>query len=832
MSENKKETNLPGKDYFHSYKGDESKKRRAREITEEEKTEFAVAFGEEEVQEDVKTYVPGGKKNMKKAEKAVKPETKEADRKEKAVDSAKAEKAVKTEKNEKAAKAAKAAKTDDTVKAQPIETDEDMYALPEFNAEEIFATLGIKIKADETASKDDNLSKTMAFSSTQVKEELEDITNKKPADDPLGNTRYFSLRTKNKKPSSDKNKKNLMQNFRVLSKNREDRAILEAAPSGAGGKGFADLVKAQQGEDVFEAVEKAYEKKTEKPKKSEKPSPRKERNIKGAKKGEQVLNDTKKQLKRLETGMIVYAVLFALSIVLSLVFHDTVFCGAGNLLVSVAACAMSYPVFEKSFKAIKSLNAVSDTALSVMSFFVVLHNICALMLKQNVSVYTLCVIFALFMRICSEHLRLKSRARLVSMALRSKNLSILQRIPVKKDAISFTRNTAKNEEPDIFYCADAMLDTSIEEPQSENIRENKYYIFAMSFVLLAGLVVGLFCFTTEMTGFSFVTALTATVCALLPVMYDPLSRLIFYRNGKDMLGHGACISGREALTHIGRSDGFVLDAGDVFAGEVSRFRKSAISKMDQNDSAVFAALLIREAGSVLAPCFDSFLEQMNIVLPPVENFLYEERQGYSAWVLDRKVLVGNRQMLLNHSISVPSKEQEKAYGKGRYVMYVVIDGEITATFLVGYKVISSLKRYSRDFNKTGLVLMISSKEAFLNEEAVAVKLSIDASSVKVLSSKAAAIMDKYNDKYEKQTPTGLLCSGKKHSIMHLIMGCYNANANDRLILIMMLLGQLLGFLVLVLSAVLNMKLFFNPLAIVAIRLLWSLVIKLVIERKK
>ena len=467
-----------------------------------------------------------------------------------------------------------------------------------------------------------------------------------------------------------------------------------------------------------------------------------------------------------------------------------------------------------------------------MCFFVLLHNVCVLLLGQTVGVYTLCAVFACFLRVASDWLRLRNRERLVDMALRTKSLSSLQRIAVKNDAITFTKNTVKNSEPDIFYCTRAMLDTSLEEPETDNTREKKYFILTMSFVLLAALVVGLFCFTTEMTGLSFVTALTAAVCALLPVMYDPLSRLVFLRRGEEMLKQGACISGREALTHIGRSDGFVLEASDVFSGEVSRFRKSAVSTMDQNDSAVFAALLIREAGSVLAPCFDSFLEQMNIVIPPVENFLYEERQGYSAWVLDRKVLVGNRQMLLNHSVSVPTKEQEKAYGKGRYVMYVVIDGEITATFLVGYKVRSSLRRYSRDFNKTGLVLMLNSREAFLDEEAVASRLSIDASSVKLLSSKAISIMEKYNNRYDRQVSTGLLCSGKKRSLMHLIMGCYNANATDRFILIMMLLGQLLGFLVLVLSAILDMKLFFNPVAIVAVRLIWSLITAFVVEKKK
>ena len=68
--------------------------------------------------------------------------------------------------------------------------------------------------------------------------------------------------------------------------------------------------------------------------------------------------------------------------------------------------------------------------------------------------------------------------------------------------------------------------------------------------------------------------------------------------------------------------------------------------------------------------------------------------------------------------------------------------------------------------------------------------------------------------------------------MHLIMGCYNSNACDRFILTMMLLGQLLGFIVLVLSPILNMPVFLNPVTIVALRLIWGAVTNFVTERKK
>lgn len=793
MSENTKDRKLPGKDYFRNFKTDKKKIKHS-ELSEQEKREFAEAFSDSDDDGDVKTFTPG------KAQ--VKPEIKTADAAE--------------------------------------ESREDMYALPQFDADGFFSTLSFNLEKEKAPDKKAPQQKKVEapVASTQAvnlnKAPVAAEKKSKSDDTSISSTRYFNLRSVTRKIQlENKNRKSFMQNFRVLSKDKEDRAIIEAAPVGKGGKGLADSVRTKKGEDIFEAVEKAYLNKDEVTQiKIENTAVRKERDFKGGLRASDIKADSEKKLAKHRTAILIYLALFAVSFVLTVFFSDKKFYAVFSLIVCAVLFVMNLSAFVKSFKAIRSVAVVPETALTVMTFFVLIHNIAMLSLQQSGSLYTLCVIFACFMRSFSEFYRLRNRIRLVSMAKNTKRLSILQRIPVKSETASFAANVEGEDEPDIFYCAKAFLDTSVEEPVFDDTKENKYYVFTMSIVLLASLVVGLLCFASQLTGISFISALTATVCALLPIMYDPMSRYIFFHKGKDMLKYGACVSGREALQHIGSSDGFVIDARDVFAGEISRFRKSAISNIAQNDSAVFAAAMLNEAGSVLAPCFDSFIKQMNIALPEVENFQYEERLGYSAWIMDRKILVGNRQMLLNHSVTVPSKEHEKAYGKGRFVMYVVIDGEISATFLVNYKVLSSLRKYSRDFSKTGLILMFSSREAFLNEEIVAGKLSLDITSVKVLSSKATAIMDKFNSGIENQEPTGLLCSRKKRSLMHLIMGCYNLNTLNRFALTMMVVGQILGTVLLVASPILKMTVFINPITIIILRLLWFGVVTFVTERRK
>lgn len=791
MSEDKKGRKLPGKDYFRTRNHNSSRKHIHTQLTEAEKAEFKQAFGDGE-EEDVKTYNPAAPQEKKQPE-------------------------------------------------ENTASKEDMYTLPEFDADEFFSTLGINIgdgkKKPESKAQSDSAERTRIIKRDAEKAEEADgeaaAVKDASSTDTLSRTRHFNLRSITRKMPVDKSRKSFMQNFRVLSKDREDCAIIEAAPAGNGGRAFADSVKTRKGEDIFEAVEKAYLEKDEVTQiKIENTQLRKERNTKGAEKAAEIRRYAEAKLVKEKNRLVVYGVLFALSLIMMLFFKNSSFYPVFSLIVSVVLFVMSFSAFKRSFDALRSFSAVPETALVIMSFFVIIHNIAMLMLRQGGSIYTLCVIFACFMMSFSSYFRLKNRRRVVMMATKSKSLSLVQRIPVRSETAPLAPNIENGNEPDIFYCAKAFLDCAVDEPEYDATRENKHSVFSMSLVLLSGLVVGLVCFATQLTGISFVSAFTATVCALLPVMYDPISRYIFYKKGKDMLRQGVCVSGREALQSISTSDGFVLDARDVFAAEVSRFRKSAVTAIAQNDSAVFAAMLLNEAGSVLAPCFDGFMSQLNIKLPPIENFQYEERLGYSAWILDRKILVGNRQMLINHSVTVPSKEHERAYGKNRFVMYVAVDGEVSATFLVNYKVLSSLKRYSQDFNKTGLVLMLSSKEAFLNEEIVSSKLSLDVSSVKVLSAKATQLMEKFNSSIEEQTPTGLLCSMKKKSIMHLIMGCYNLASSEKLIYALMTVGQVLGFVLMLAAPILRMPVFLNPVTIVIVRLVWCAIVDFVVEYKK
>ncbi|MBQ5906206.1 MAG: hypothetical protein IIW88_10095, partial [Clostridia bacterium] len=149
---------------------------------------------------------------------------------------------------------------DDLLKTMSIDIDKLLEAEKELEAKtQIIPNLNEKsVSSDEAEAE-----KTQVIGKLPEKGGKINISDKKD----IGSTRHFNL--KNLKPDRAEaekklsmSRKNLMQNFRVLSKKRDDEAILEEIPVGDGKESMMDNIRAENGEDLFDAVERAERKKT------------------------------------------------------------------------------------------------------------------------------------------------------------------------------------------------------------------------------------------------------------------------------------------------------------------------------------------------------------------------------------------------------------------------------------------------------------------------------------------------------------------------------------------------------------------------------------------
>ena len=280
-----------------------------------------------------------------------------------------------------------------------------------------------------------------------------------------------------------------------------------------------------------------------------------------------------------------------------------------------------------------------------------------------------------------------------------------------------------------------------------------------------------------------------------------------------------------------KASAVAMDASDIFTASVTKFRAIKGSRLSTNDCAVLAAATLKGTGSLMWSGFAGFEEEIDGELPETEDLQYESKRGFICECAGRRVMVGNRNMLLKHDIDAPSKEEEKRYAGNKCAMYVVVDGILSATFLVNYKVIASLQKTVVAFNKTGLVLLLTSKDPCLTENFVSLKFGSDIASVKILDEDASELMEEYRLNRSMRQANSLVCARRKKGLFELVIRARNLAQSDKFVLYMHVAGQALAFMMLLLSVIINVPAFMNPFFIIMIQLIWGSAAVFITTRK-
>lgn len=652
------------------------------------------------------------------------------------------------------------------------------------------------------------------------------------ADDTKGDsgaTRHFDLKGYIRSAGQNiqegqKKKADFTRHFRFLKHKESDETILESAPTGKGKDSMMDSVKADEGEDIFSAVEKAQKKK-------------KRSRVNTSQSFISLKDYDEKLAVKIKSGrkkLIFAAVAFIISAILTVPFsafglqgaHHGLIYSLLHILAVVIIGLIARNEIILGFNNIRYLSPDENSVTFILGVFVLLFNAVTAAFGtlgvNGVKPYTLCFAFAVLVRFGGAYLDELAAKKSVKALSEKGEYEGIHYISNKNDALAVAHGLSEKSVPAIVYGAESRVDAGIREDKAPRKDEEKFYSFVSIAVLLAGFAAGIILFVRNRDAVSFITPLVSCVCFCLPVMNEFVSSIIFFVTSRALSEKSAAVNDVEALEFLSRAKAVAVDARELFTSEVSSFRKVKGSPVSKSDAAVFAAAALKAGGSMTADCFGDFVDALGIELPEASDLQYEEKLGFACWIADRRVLVGNRQMLVEHSIEAPSQAEEKAYAGKKSVMYVAVEGQLAASFLVKYKAVPSFKKIAADFEKTGFVLLVGSKEPCLDENTCAARLYLDAAAVKILSQKAADIISSYRKDSEKGMATSLLCHRGKFTLPELAVKAHGLYHSDRLASNLLLSGQSVALVLIFLSVILNMPVFCSPVTIIILQLLWAI----------
>ena len=322
------------------------------------------------------------------------------------------------------------------------------------------------------------------------------------------------------------------------------------------------------------------------------------------------------------------------------------------------------------------------------------------------------------------------------------------------------------------------------------------------------------------------TGINTAVCAL--TISTPVSLLFIMNNvltdiSAELDKYGARVCGFEGAQMAASTDAIVLEAANLFGSQGCDLHGIKVfnnTKID--DAIIYAAAVIIKTKSPLAHVFDDVIIGKQSILPKVDSVQYEKQMGTSAWVYHKKVLVGNRNLLINHGVNVPKISFEQKYTRrNRKALYLAVDGKIMAMFVVSYSADPDLKRELIKLEKTGITLIVKSSDPYINEESLANLFDLPKGYIKVMNRQAARVFEKYSDMQVEKSPAYVVHNGTAKGLISSMRGALTVNGTKRIIAFLTTFGSTLGFVTVATLGIVGWYSQITDTAIIVSQIVWS-----------
>ena len=327
-----------------------------------------------------------------------------------------------------------------------------------------------------------------------------------------------------------------------------------------------------------------------------------------------------------------------------------------------------------------------------------------------------------------------------------------------------------------------------------------------------------------------ISAFTAALCISLPYFSFIADAIAIKKVSEKTRNKGGMIAGWDALRTCENANAVTVDSADIFDEEGGNvYGIHLFYDMEIDEAIINTAALVIASGGPLGNLFKRVIVGEVSLLPPVDTLAYEEKLGLSAWIFNRRVLVGNADLLKNHNVEIPDKALiEKHLCEGRYPLYLALDGKAAAVFIISYDINTANARLLKNIESNSISLLVRSDDANITDTMVANKLNLPLSGVKILSAVSGDLYKSYESCTTSAADALLLHDGKTTSFLHCIKSALSLSAIKQVIHIFQLCAMGIGVAVVAVLALVSglsnlnclqmafMQLFFTAISLFAL----------------
>ena len=203
--------------------------------------------------------------------------------------------------------------------------------------------------------------------------------------------------------------------------------------------------------------------------------------------------------------------------------------------------------------------------------------------------------------------------------------------------------------------------------------------------------------------------------------------------------------------------------------------------------------------------------------------------GLSAWVGKKRVLIGNRELMLHYGVRVPSEEYERKFREqGCDLVYLGSAGELTAVFILTLRPSREADEAIQKLLENDILLSIRTVDAIVTGDRLAELYLCDTSCFKILP---ARLHEKFEERRQlvKVKPASLANNGSFGSMTASLVAARRVKVMMTISGVIQMVSILLGAGLVLMLALLGAMVQFSAPVLSAYLLLW-LEVDLLVQR--
>lgn len=303
---------------------------------------------------------------------------------------------------------------------------------------------------------------------------------------------------------------------------------------------------------------------------------------------------------------------------------------------------------------------------------------------------------------------------------------------------------------------------------------------------------------------------------------------------KKYLESSAVILGYQSIDTFSDTNSIMIDAAKLFPqGMINLSGIKVFSDTKIDDAIIEAASLTSHAGSILKYMFYDVIVGKTEMLHPVENYIYEDSMGLCGWINNKRVLIGNRELMKNHSIEgLPTKTKEHEYTEGsKEAIYLSISGNLSAMFIVEMNANIETKRWMQELHKNEISVVLRSVDSIISLSKLSVLFNIPQEMLKILPFRMHSDFNTVTE-YTPKHSASMACSGGFTALSQLLVGARKIRHTAIGGIILQSSCALLGIILSIIAICTGSIQYFNASMVLFYNLAWTIIITTIVGTKR